>query len=252
LKPAPHTPAGNASYDAKTGEFAYEGDDLESLAGLVHYREWIASFFRPYLHGKAVEFGPGRGDISVLLTPHVVSLDLVEPAPGLARELASRFSNDLKVTVHSDNLDHFAVGAEGHFDCAVLVNVLEHIEDDGAALARLYRTLKPGGHVMIMVPALQFLFSALDAAVGHYRRYHRPALCRLAEQAGFDLVSARYFDAFGILPWWLLNRVIGATKFNPALAVIYDRFFVPPGRLLERLIPPPAGKNIALVARRPE
>jgi SAM-dependent methyltransferase len=153
--------------------------------------------------------------------------------------------------VHTDSLDGFARDAAGRYDAAILVNVLEHIEDDDAALAHLFAALKPGGYVMIMVPALRFLYSALDAKVGHYRRYHRGTLRRQAEAAGFEPVLARYFDAFGMLPWWLLNRVMGATDFNPALASIYDRFFVPPGRTLERLIHPPAGKNIVLVARRP-
>jgi SAM-dependent methyltransferase len=250
LKPTPSNHAANASFDAVT-DYAYDGGDLESLAGLVHYRNWIVDFFRPYLRGHAVEFGPGRGDISVLVAPLVDKLDLVEPSPTLAPGLAHRFADDARVTVHTESLDRFAANAAGEYDAAILVNVLEHIEDDDVALAHLYAALKPGGYVMIMVPALQFLYSALDAKVGHYRRYHLAALRRQAEAAGFEPVFARYFDTFGILPWWLLNRVMGATGFNPALASIYDRFFVPPGRALERLIPPPAGKNIALVARRP-
>jgi 2-polyprenyl-3-methyl-5-hydroxy-6-metoxy-1,4-benzoquinol methylase len=250
MNAAPPNAASNASFDAAVGDYAYAGEDLESLAALHNYRRMVVEHFLPYLRGEAIEFGAGMGDISVLIAPEVEHLDLAEPSPGLAENLARRFADEPKVAVHVETLAAFAAHKEAAYDSAVLVNVLEHIEDDSAALAALRKILRPGGHVMIMVPALPFLFSALDAKVGHYRRYTRSGLCARAEAAGFAIVRARYMDFPGILPWWFFNKVLGATTFNPALAKIYDRVVIPPARLLERLIPPPLGKNVVLVAAR--
>ena len=132
-----------------------------------------------------------------------------------------------------------------------MVNVLEHIEDDGAALAELYRVLKPGGRLLLFVPALKFLFSELDRLHGHYRRYHLASLKSLVEKNGFGLRYHRYFDLTGVLPWWLINTLGRRTTFNPKIARIYDLYAVPVTRAIENWISPPFGKNIILVAERP-
>ena len=64
------------------------------------------------------------------------------------------------------------------------LNVLEHIEDDVMALRQWYQKLKPGGRILVYVPAFQLLYSSMDRKVGHFRRYTRRALskspdCRL-------------------------------------------------------------------------
>jgi SAM-dependent methyltransferase len=67
--------------------------------------------------------------------------------------------------------------------------VLEHLKDDGAALAQWRGWICPGGHVMLSVPANPKRFAKADVAVGHYRRYTRDGLRRLLEQAGFDTIT---------------------------------------------------------------
>ncbi len=230
----------------------YEGSDLEALSPLHRYQNWIVEFFRPCLRGKSVEIGAGMGNISALLRPHVDSLDLIEPSANLVGPLRSRFAGDDAITVHSDSLEAWLPTVDARYDTVILVNVLEHIEDDDAALDGLKRILAPGGHLLLFVPAMKFLFSDLDTLVGHYRRYHRVELERQVSTAGFEIVKSRYFDAFGILPWWLLNTKMGATKFNPVLAKVYDRFFVPLSRGFERILTPPVGKNILLIAKQPD
>lgn len=232
-------------------DVVYEGSDLEALSTLHRYQKWIVDVFRPYLGEKSVELGAGLGNISTLLRAHVANLDLVEPSVNLGEPLRRRFEGDPAVDVYFESLETWLPSAaDAGYDSVTLVNVLEHIEDDKAALAGFRRITKPGGHLMLFVPALQFLFSDLDALVGHYRRYHRLELERLVRAAGFEIVESRYFDALGILPWWLLNTKMGATKFNPFLARLYDAVFVPLSRGLEKIVAPPIGKNILLVARR--
>ena len=231
----------------------YEGADLEALATLKRYQSWIVETFQPYLSGRAIEFGAGIGNISARLIEQVSSLDLIEPSANLATPLKKRFEGDKRVAVYSQPLEaRLPKIPDQTCDCVVLVNVLEHIEDDVAALKGFWRILKPGGHLLLFVPAMKFLYSDLDAAVGHFRRYQRPELNGRVMNAGFAIVQSRYFDALGVAPWWLLNTVMGATGFNPLLVGIYDAVFTPISRGLESLVPPPFGKNILLVARRPE
>jgi len=231
----------------------YEGSDLEALSTLHRYQKWIVETFQPHLGGRAIEIGAGMGNISTLLRPHVDSLYLVEPSANLGEPLRRRFEGDSGVKVLHDSLETWMPGiAETSYDSIILVNVLEHVKDDAAALEGIWQILKPGGKLMLFVPALKFLFSDLDALHGHYRRYYRDDLNRKVRTAGFKIVESRYFDSIGILPWWLLNTKMGATKFNPFLAKVYDIIFAPLSRGLESIIEPPFGKNILLIAKRPD
>jgi SAM-dependent methyltransferase len=230
----------------------YAGHDLEVLSGMTHYYAWIMDHFAPFVRGAMVEYGAGNGNISARLRPLAARLDLVEPSPRLVPLLRERFRSDAAVAVHESNLEtHVAAAPASSYDCAVLVNVLEHIADDAAALRELLRVLKPGGALLLFVPALPFLFSRLDSFYGHFRRYRRDPLVRLVADAGFEVCCARYLDLLGVVPWWLLNTLGGAVTFNPALVRLYDRFGVPLTRGIERLFAaPPFGKNVLLIARK--
>jgi SAM-dependent methyltransferase len=230
----------------------YAGHDLEVLAGMTHYYAWIMDYFAPFARGEMVEYGAGTGNVSVRLRPLAARLDLVEPSPRLAPALRERFRGDGAVAIHETNLEtHVAAAPAGAYDGAVLVNVLEHIADDAEALRELFRVLRPGGALLLFVPALPFLFSRLDSVYGHFRRYRRDALVRLVAAAGFEVGSARYLDLLGVVPWWLLNTVGGAVTFNSTLVRLYDRIGVPLTRGIERLFTaPPFGKNVVLIARK--
>ena len=101
------------------------------------------------------------------------------------------------------------------------------------AVRECRRILRPGGHLLILVPALSFLYSKLDALAGHYCRYGSEELTVRIIDAGFRLEKQCYFDTLGIVPWWVLNIIGGATAFNPTLVNLYDRLFVPISQWLE-------------------
>lgn len=231
----------------------YEGADLEALATLHNYQRWIVDSFQPYLRGRAIEFGAGTGNISTLIRSHVATLDLLEPSANLIAPLRQRFAGDDGTAIYHQPLEvQLPEISDETYDSVVLVNVLEHIKDDVAALDGLLRILKPGGHLLLFVPALKFLYSNLDKLVGHYRRYQRAELNNKVADAGFEIVLSRYFDAIGVAPWLLLNTLMGGTSFNPLLVGVYDSVFAPLSRGIESLISMPLGKNVLLVARRPE
>ncbi len=234
-----------------SSDFEYDGFDLESLAELVRYQEWILSHFRNTLRGTVLELGSGSGAISEHLSKYCPELILVEPSSKHVHMLRSKFHGHDHVRICENTLEAQLVSMpEASVDSIVMVNVLEHIEDDNGAIAQMHRALKPGGHLHIMVPALPFLFSNMDIRLGHFRRYRLKSLTSMLADAGFHISVASYMDFIGVLPWWIINTLAGKTDFNPTLVRIYDRFFVPLGTWLESAIRPPLGKNIVLVAQR--
>jgi SAM-dependent methyltransferase len=229
----------------------YEGRDLEVLANMPNYYAWIMETFAPHVTGDVVEYGAGAGTVSSLLAPQAARLTLVEPSPNLVEILRQRFAANPQVEVIGSSLqDHVAHLDENTVDTIALVNVLEHIEDDRASLVQLIRALRPGGKLLLFVPALQILMSALDEAVGHFRRYHKDDLITKVRAAGGDISVCRYFDFAGVVPWLVLNRLLGSTSFNPTLVSVNDRFVVPVSRAVEQIFYLPFGKNLILVARK--
>jgi SAM-dependent methyltransferase len=95
--------------------------------------------------------------------------------------------------------------ADNSFDLALALDVIEHLPDDLPALRELFRTLRPGGSLLVTVPALRMLWSAHDVANGHYRRYTLGELRGQVETVGFEVVSATYFNTL-LFPLILVFR----------------------------------------------
>jgi len=96
---------------------------------------------------------------------------------------------------------------QGAFDAVVTSDVLEHIADDGAAISEILRVLRPGGAAIISVPAHQWLFSAHDAAVHHFRRYSKAGLRDLLERGGLKVRRLSYWNA-ALFPAICLHRLL--------------------------------------------
>jgi 2-polyprenyl-3-methyl-5-hydroxy-6-metoxy-1,4-benzoquinol methylase len=173
-------------------EVLYAGRDLEVLMDMRNYYNWIMKTFAPHVRGKVIEYGAGTGTFSELLAVHSERLTLVEPSANLIAPLRDRFSDSSTVDVVEATLEeHIRTIAANSIDTIVMVNVLEHVEHDEEALSRLFGALKPGGHLLVFVPALQWLMSRLDLIHGHFRRYHRPDLVSKIVAAGGEVKFCR-------------------------------------------------------------
>ncbi|MCB1792312.1 MAG: class I SAM-dependent methyltransferase [Gammaproteobacteria bacterium] len=228
---------------------AYFGKDLEAMSFAVNYHQWIVDEFAPYLGSEVAEIGAGTGNFSAFLLDAGISrLAAFEPSANMYPLLEQRFAQDRRVDTFNDFFETLSGQFPQRFDAVAYVNVLEHIEDDTLALRHARSTLKPGGHLLIFVPALQFLYSELDRQVGHFRRYDRRSLTEAVESAGFEIIKLKYFDVLGIIPWYIAFTLMKQTTTGTNVS-LYDRVAVPVMRRIERVLTPPVGKNLLLVAR---
>jgi SAM-dependent methyltransferase len=101
------------------------------------------------------------------------------------------------------------------YDAMVLLNVLEHIEDDVAATRHIARMLKPGGVAVIEVPAGPELFDDYDRELKHFRRYTLPGLCKVIEGAGLKVERRNYLGAL-IYPAFYLAKKLSQSSPKPA------------------------------------
>ena len=229
-----------ASPDAYTGI-----DNLDAMREAERYNRWLLRQILDHAPPNAslLDFGAGAGTFCVPLHQQGLDIRCVEPDATLGAALRAQ---GLQVLGSAGDL------APGSLDYIYSLNVLEHIENDLAALRELHAALRPGGRLLIYVPAFQLLYSSMDRKVGHFRRYRRAALCARLREAGFILDDARYVDSLGFFAA-LAYRFVGSDNgdLNAGSLRFYDRWIWPPSRALDRLLDRLLGKNLLAVAHRP-
>jgi SAM-dependent methyltransferase len=152
-----------------------------------------------------VEVGPGLGAASWYLAQGRKYVGY-EPDAESHEVAAERLSSMSDVALVNAQIPETPTGS---FDALVALEVLEHISDDGPALENWAKWVRPGGLVVISVPAHQSRFGPMDEAVGHYRRYERPQLASLMADAGLTGVSiSAYGMPIGYLLEWVRNRFL--------------------------------------------
>jgi SAM-dependent methyltransferase len=145
---------------------------------------------RPPANAQILEIGCGTGHNLEMLGEfgHVDGLELDEEARALSEKRLGR-------RVLSSPLPELAEVANRHYDLIGAFDVIEHIEDDRAALACIATKLKPGGKFVMAVPAHQWMWSAHDVVNHHKRRYSKAALRALIEGSPLQLVKIGYFNS---------------------------------------------------------
>lgn len=109
---------------------------------------------------------------------------------------------------------------DNFFDIVSCMDVLEHIEHDEKAVKEIFRILKPGGEMLLTVPALPFIFSDHDRAQGHFRRYSRSDVKQLLESNGFTEKRTTHFNVLLSFPIILIRLL---SRFKPfAKAADFD------------------------------
>ena len=144
----------------------------------------------------------------------------------------------------------------GSVDGIYTSSVLEHIENDNEVIQQLQSKLKDKSYLLVYVPAFMFLYSHLDAEVGHYRRYSKKELMNKLRVAKFQICHWEYVDSIGFFVWlflkWRGNQKNSSLK-NPKSLQLYDKYIYPISNLLDKLgLKFLFGKNLFIVAKKIE
>jgi SAM-dependent methyltransferase len=228
--------------------YRYVGTELELFARALRWKAYWASLCRRHIHGHVLEVGAGIGKSTelVISAPHR-SWTCLEPDAELVRTLQANLGANAQLrhcTVVHGTLESMA--AEASFDTLLYVDVLEHIEADAEEVERAARVLAPGGCLIVVAPAHQFLFTPFDAAVGHHRRYRKADLARLTPR-GLRLRVGWYLDSVGMLAA-LGNRLLLRQEMPSERQILtWDRLMVPCSRLLDPVLGHRLGKSILAV-----
>jgi SAM-dependent methyltransferase len=231
------------------GDSALQSQTLESVASAVRYHDWLTSLALPHLGEHPLELGSGLGDYAQQwLDRGVPRITVTEVDPSRLGHLRDRFAADSRVEVRMLDVHHPGHAAHSAF---AMFNVLEHIPDDVGALRAAHSLVRPGGTVIILVPAFEFAMSRFDRAVGHVRRYTRTSLEKALTEAGLTVREVRYVNMPGLLAWFVGMRLMRMTPGDGRLLSVWDRWVVPAARRWEKRHRPPFGQSLFAVAEVP-
>ena len=121
--------------------------------------------------------------------------------------------------------DVAALWKDEKLDTIFCSNVLEHLECDEQVLRTFHDSLLPGGHCVIVVPAGRNLYTPLDSALGHYRRYTVDELRRKMETVGLEMVCSKRFAKAAALGWWVAGRVLRRRHITPFQMILFDKLW---------------------------
>jgi SAM-dependent methyltransferase len=154
-------------------------------------------------HGRGLDIGCGQGVLfRELEERHAVTID------GCDLSLAAlELAYPGRGTVYQYNVFDYHADLVGSYDFALLIDVIEHVDDDAAFLRAAAQHVKPGGAVLVNVPALSMLYGPYDRAAGHLRRYSAPSLTEAIEKAGLVADTIAYWG-FSMIPLLILRNLV--------------------------------------------
>jgi hypothetical protein len=205
----------------------------------------VLDFIGPSESKAVTDVGAGAGSLGWILREKRPNAryTFFEPMDTLAKQLRDEFGPDNELRSLADL---------GNADVVTLLDVIEHVEDDRELLFEVARSMAPGAHLVVTVPALPVLWSQWDVDLGHHRRYMRRQLRELVRGLPLGVSEVRYLFP-ELLPPALIRRVrgSGATHEFPVLPRTVDEALRVVGSASyrgRRLWP--AGTSLVLRARR--
>jgi SAM-dependent methyltransferase len=224
--------------------FPYIGTELEAFSHARNWKRYLHRKTAPFIGGHVLEVGAGIGNNTDLFstTPNT-SWTCLEPDEELAPRIPRTANREVLVNT-------IAGVATRKFDSILYIDVLEHIEDDAEEMQRAAECLRPGGHLVVLVPAHQWLFSPMDDAIGHFRRYNRTNMMAAAPKSGASLVKLQYLDSVGMAAS-LANRMLLKSS-QPSVSQIqfWDSYMVPVSTVIDGLFGYHVGKSLLAVWRK--
>lgn len=188
---------------------------LNRLSRAPRFNAWMADFIRPYCGQHVLEIGSGTGNLTREIVPRTlyVASDInplyVDTLRGMTVERPY-----LKVSITDVTKRESFPRIPGGFDTVVCLNVVEHVEDDGAALRNIRDVLADRGRAIILVPQGPQARGTLDEALGHRRRYTVESLRELADASGFVIADILSFNRVGWPAWWLNGKILKRRTFG--------------------------------------
>ena len=224
---------------------------LHNIGTARRFNRWMADeVVRPHLGHRVLEIGSGLGNMTTQLLPrdHYVATDCDDQHLKVLNALSENRPNLEVAPVDAQEKRDFAP-FRGKVDTIVALNVLEHIPKGQQALDNFYDVLAPGGKAIILVPQGKWLYSPLDKALDHVKRYTREELVQELKAAGFEIEKTFEFNRMGVVGWALNGKLLRRTVMAKYQLKVFDSL-VWLWKKIDRLLPW-HGLSVIAIAKKP-
>ncbi len=231
-------------------------ETLKVISDATRFNDWTYQTIKPYCHGKILEIGSGIGNISSRFIQNNFNIWLSDIRYNYRSFLNQNFSNEISkekildldlVHPHFESIYATLIGT---FDTVFALNVIEHIEEHEKAINNCRSLLRPGGTLIILVPAYMNLYNSFDKELMHYRRYNSNMLVSLFQAQNLEIINSFYFNAGGI-PGWFVSGFIQKNKTIPESQMkIYDAL-VPVFKIIDKVLFRRIGLSVICVGKKP-
>ena len=223
----------------------YPGLELDNFDKAHIWRKYIYYLIKKYMHGNVLEVGAGIGSFTKLYENDYENILLSEGDEDFCNLLNNKFRNKGNIRI----TNKFIKEVDRKFETIIYLNVLEHIENDLEEIKMAYNKLEKNGHLIILVPAHQKIYSKFDKAVGHFRRYEIDFF--KDQLSKFNLIKLIQLDCCGYLLYYINNLIFKKDVYPSKLKIfIWDKIFTPLTIILDFLINYKFGKNILCIIRK--
>jgi SAM-dependent methyltransferase len=223
----------------------YVGSELDLFSKAIRWKHYFRSMFKEYLKGDVLEVGAGLGGTTeILCDGNQNSWLCLEPDTAMTDSIVDKIrAKTLPVCCRARAGTVKELHVSDMFDAIMYIDVLEHIEDDKAEALEAANHLKPGGFLIVLSPAHQFLYSPFDKAIGHFRRYSLEEL-KLAIPGELEQISLRYLDSIGYFAS-LANRLLLRQAMSTEKQILFwDGALIPISQIADPLLGFRFGKTV--------
>lgn len=223
----------------------YPGEELDNFDKATVWRKYIYFEIKKYIVGKVLEVGAGIGSFTNNYMGRTNEITLSEVDEGNFEIIKEKFKNySIEITKKTTS------ELNDKFNTIMYLNVLEHIEKDKDEIEAALHKLEKGGHLIILVPAHNKLYSNFDKAVGHFKRYEMSFFKNLGLN-NCETQKLVYLDAMGYFLYYL-NKIFFSKETYPSKfkIFIWDKIFTPSTFIIDKFLMNKFGKNILYVAKK--
>lgn len=179
---------------------------LEIISESDNFNYWIIKKIKKFIKGEVLELGSGIGNISKFLVEKFDKVTLSDYDSEYTNLLKKEFKNSvLKIDIGDINSVNEIFTK---FDTIILLNVLEHIENDEQVILNCKKILNYNGIIILQVPAFKSLYNSFDSELGHFKRYSKNDLIKLANTTNLIVEKIYYFNSVGIFGWFINGNIL--------------------------------------------
>ena len=224
----------------------YPGKELEIFDKATFWRSYLFKKIEKFLGKEVLEVGAGIGSFTKTYYSKNKIIKLTELDSNLLKILKSRFKDCDNISID----EKFTKNINQKFDSILYISVLEHIKNDTEEIEVAISKLKKNGHLIVCVPAHNYMYSKFDKEIGHYRRYNKKFFEELNLSSG-KLKECYMLDITG---WFMyfLNKLVFKNEEYPSKfkVMIWDKLFIPISIIFDFITNYKFGKNIIIVIQK--